>query len=284
MENEENELVVQDEQNEELEQTNETENAGTQTAEENVENVEENSQTKEELKQFTQTELDKMFKERAERAEKRAIERTRREYEEKYSELDSILNIALKTNSTEEATKKLKEFYKENGIEIPEQTKYSKRDLELLTKAEADSIIESGYEEIVEEVDRLANKGLDNMNEREKLLFRNLATERKRQETIRDLESIGVTKDKLEDSDYKQFSSKLNPELSEKEKYELYLKLKPKKEPESIGSMKSNTANKNEVKDFYTFEEASKFTRKDFDKNPKLFAAVEKSMPLWSKK
>lgn len=279
----ENELIVQEE-NEVLEQTNESENTDTQTVEENVEEIKEPVETKEEVKQFTQAELDKMFKERAERAEKRAIERTKREYEEKYSELDSILSSALKTNSTEESTKKLKEFYKENGIDIPEQTKYSQRDLELIAKAEAGTIIESGYEEIVDEVDRLASKGLDNMSEREKLLFRNLATERKRQETIKDLESIGITKDKLEDREYKQFSKKLNPELSEKEKYEMYLKLKLKKEVEPIGSMKSNTANKNEVKDFYTFEEASKFTRKDFDRNPKLFAAVEKSMPLWSKK
>lgn len=283
MENEENELIVQD-NNEMLEQTNESENTDTQTVEENVEGVVDTQEPKEEKKEFTQSELDKMFKERAERAEKRAIERTRREYEEKYSELDSILSAALKTKSTEESTKKLKEFYKENGIDIPEEPKYSQRDLELLAKAEADSIINAGYEDIVDEVDRLANKGFDNMTEREKLLFRNLATERKKQETIKELESIGVTKEKLEDNDYKEFSSKLNPELSEKEKYEMYLKFKPKKEVEPIGSMKSNTANKNEVKDFYTFEEASKFTRKDYDKNPKLLAAVEKSMPLWYKK
>lgn len=283
MENEEDELIVQD-NDEMLEQTNESENTDTQAVEENVEEVENTEEPKEEKKEFTQSELDKMFKERAERAEKRAIERTRREYEEKYSELDSILSAALKTKSTEESTKKLKEFYKENGIDIPNEPKYSQRDLELLAKAEADSIITAGYEDIVDEVDRLANKGANNMTEREKLLFKNLETERKKQKTIKELASIGVTKEKLEDSDYKEFSSKLNPELSEKEKYEMYLKFKPKKEVEPIGSMKSKTANKNEVKDFYTFEEASKFTRQDFDKNPKLFAAVEKSMPLWSKK
>ena len=283
MENEENELLVQND-NETLEQTNEPENTDTQTVEQNVEEVSNAEEPEEEKKTFTQSELNKMFKERAERAEKKAIERTKREYEEKYSELDAILNAALGTTSTKESTQKIREFYKEQGINVPEQPKYSQRDLELLAKAEADSIIHDGYEDIVDEVDRLANKGLDNMTEREKLVFKNLAEERKRQETIKELASIGVTKEKLEDSDYKEFSSKLNPELSEKEKYEMYLKFNPKKEVETIGSMKSDTANKDEVKDFYTFEEASKFTRKDFDKNPKLFAAVEKSMPLWSKK
>lgn len=281
MENEENELLVQD--NEELEQTNETENADTQTAEENVEEVVNTEEPKEEKKEFTQEELNKLFKERADRAEKRASERIRREYEEKYSPLDSLLSTVLGTKSVEESTKKLREFYKDNGINIPEEPKYSERDLELLAKAEADSIINSGYEDLVDEVDRLANKGFDKMTQREKLLYKNLEEERERQVSEKELASIGVTKEKLEDSNYKEFAKNLNPNLSEKQKYEMYLKYNPKKEVETIGSMKSKTT-KDEVKDFYTFEEASKFTRKDFDRNPKLFAAVERSMPQWSKK
>ena len=47
--------------------------------------------------------------------------------------------------------------------------------------------------------------------------------------------------------------------------------------------MKTDTTKK-EIKDFYTYEEASKFTRKDFDKNPALFKAVERSMTMWNKK
>jgi hypothetical protein len=35
------------------------------------------------------------------------------------------------------------------------------------------------------------------------------------------------------------------------------------------------------VKDFYSYEEAKKFTKADFDKNPALFAAVERSMQKW---
>ena len=48
-----------------------------------------------------------------------------------------------------------------------------------------------------------------------------------------------------------------------------------------MGSMKNNTADNNAVKDFYSYEEASKFTKKDFDKNPALHEAVKKSMPKW---
>ena len=43
--------------------------------------------------------------------------------------------------------------------------------------------------------------------------------------------------------------------------------------------MKTTPAN--EVKEFYTYEEASKFTRKDFEANPELFKAVENSMTKW---
>ena len=43
----------------------------------------------------------------------------------------------------------------------------------------------------------------------------------------------------------------------------------------------TNTSNQNGVKEYYTYEEASNFTKEDFDKNPELFKAVEKSMQRW---
>ena len=50
----------------------------------------------------------------------------------------------------------------------------------------------------------------------------------------------------------------------------MYLKFKPKKKVEPIGSMKGNDSSKEELKDFYTFEEASKFTRKQLREHPEL--------------
>jgi hypothetical protein len=47
-----------------------------------------------------------------------------------------------------------------------------------------------------------------------------------------------------------------------------------------MGSIKNTTVDEG-VKDYYSFEEAKRFTKADFDKNPKLFAAVEKSMAKW---
>ena len=48
-----------------------------------------------------------------------------------------------------------------------------------------------------------------------------------------------------------------------------------------MGSMKSSTAKETGVKDFYTVEEARRFTKADYDKNPELFQAVQRSMTKW---
>jgi hypothetical protein len=48
-----------------------------------------------------------------------------------------------------------------------------------------------------------------------------------------------------------------------------------------MGSMKNTTAGNAAVKDFYSYEEAVKFTKSDFDKNPELLKAVEASMSKW---
>ena len=51
-----------------------------------------------------------------------------------------------------------------------------------------------------------------------------------------------------------------------------------------MGSMKSTETKDNGLKDFYSYEEAIKFTKKDFDNNPALFKKVQESMPKWYKK
>ena len=287
MEENNNELFV--EENEMLEHTNETENVDTQSTEENVENVEQNTQETEteksdevkKEKTFTQAELDAIVKRRLERQ----ASNLQRENEEKYSKLEQVLKAGLKTDSLDDATNQLMDFYAKQGVEIPKETNYSQRDLELLSKAEAESIISSGYEDIVDDVERLASKGIDKMTQREKLVFKNLAEERQKIEQVNELKSIGVKDDVLNDSNFKDFANKFDKSrASIKEIYEMYEKTLPvEKEVEPIGSMKS-TSTKNELKDFYTFDEAKNFTREDFDKNPELFKRVEKSMPRWTKK
>ena len=209
----------------------------------------------------------------------------RKEYEEKYAddlELAYITKHGIGIEDTKEAKTQMRDFYSSKNIDIPKYERgYSQREEELLANAEAQDIISYGYDDIVEEVDRLADIGVENMTPREKLVFQKLAAERQNQEAIKELASIGVGKEALEDADFKEFSSKLNPNLSVKEKYEMYSKFKPKPKVEQIGSMKGVTTKDTGVKDFYSYEESLKFTKEDFDRNPKLFEAVNNSMLKW---
>lgn len=260
----------------------ENEKPVTEEVTENVEQpTEEVVEAVEEPKLYTEAEFNKKLDEVLARKIARKENRIRKEYDKKYSKVENVLNAGLGTKTIDEATDKLAQFYKQKGVKIPEQSNYNERDLELLAKAEADDIISSGYEDLVEEVDRLADIGIENMTPRETLVFRKLAEERKKQEDAKELASIGVTEKVTESAEFKSFVSKLNPDLSLKEKYEMYLQLNPKPKVNPIGSMKTNTSKSNEVKEFYTYEESLQFTKADFDKNPALFKAVEKSMQKW---
>lgn len=264
-----------------------TENVEEQTTEETVEGTAAATETTEqaEEKLYTEAELNERVDQLLSKKLARKEAKIRKEYDEKlsnYKEAELVLNAGLGTKNIAEATNNLKSFYKEKGVEIPEYhyTDYNDDDMKVLASNEAQKIIESGFDEVVEEVDRLADKGLDNMTQRERLVFTELAEYRKSETEKKELAKIGVSEKALQDSDFIEFAKDLNPSLSMKEKYEKYLKYRPKSDIEQMGSMKNSTTEAG-VKDFYTREEALKFTRKDLDKNPALFKAIENSMPKW---
>lgn len=237
-------------------------------------------------KTYTEEELNKRVDELLAKKIARKEAKIRKEYEEKYSdykEAELVLNTGLGTSSIKEATENLRDFYtNKKGIQIPKyEPSYSENDMKVLANAEAQSIIDAGFDEVVEEVDRYAAIGVDNMTPRQKETFKTLAEYRQNEENKRELAKIGVNEKALQDNDFIEFANKLNPSLSIREKYEMYSKFKPKPMVETIGSMKNTTSTDTGVKDFYTRDEALKFTRKDFDKNPELFKAVERSMLKW---
>lgn len=220
---------------------------------------------------FTKEQVNAMVEKRLRRQENKL----RREYANKYGKLETVVKAGLGTDTTEEAVEKLTEFYSQKGINIPEEPTYTSRDLEVLANAEANEIISEGYEDIVEETERLANIGTKNMTEREKLVFKKLAEERQRIEEIKELNSIGIKMEDLDNEEFKEFANKLNPELSLKEKYDMYQKIKPKKEVKTIGSMKGVPESR--YKDYYTPEEIARLTEEDLD-DPRVWDAVRKSM------
>lgn len=215
---------------------------------------------------------------RIDKAVRRREAKLRREYEEKYGRLETVLSAGMQTNDISEITNQFEDFYTKKGIAIPQQPNYSESDLRILANAEAEDIISSGYDDIVEEVDRLADKGVDKMTPREKIVFQRLASERQKQESEKELASIGVGKEALEDSEFKEFAKKLNPDLSIKDQYELYSKFKPKPKVEQIGSMKNNTPSK--TKDYYTPDEVDRLTKEQL-RDPKVMEAVDNSMKIW---
>lgn len=272
---EEKDLVLEDTENVEEPATEETVEGDVSAAEEESETI-----------SYTQEELNQKVDELVARKIARKESKIRREYEEKYApykEAERVLNAGLGTSSISEATSNLRKFYEEKGLEIPEDQSagYSNDDLKVLADNEAQKIIDYGLDEVIEEVDRMAGKGAENMTPRERLIFANLAGYRKSEEEKRELAKIGVSEKTLEDKEFTDFAEKLDPSLSIKEKWELFNKYRPQKEIKTIGSMKSSGGADTGVKDFYTREEALKFTKEDFDKNPELYKAVDNSMKHW---
>lgn len=231
-------------------------------------NTIEQEQVVEQPKTYTDEEVNEIVKNRLSRQERKL----RKEYDRKYGDLENVLKVGTGEDDLGKITDAFTDYYEKKGKKLPEKPQYSQDYIEYMANKEADEIINAGYDEIKEEVDRLTELGTDNMSAEDKIIFSKLAKERGRIEDERELASIGVTKI---DDDFKEFASKFNPNLSMKEKYEMYVKLNPKKEVKTIGSMKSGQMNK--VKDYYTEDEIAKMSLDDLD-DPQVWEAVRKSM------
>lgn len=248
------------------------ENFVTEPVTENVEHT-----TEETPRVYTQEEVDAIVGKRIARKEAKL----RKEYDRKYGSLEEVLKAGTGKENVEEMTDTFAKFYESKGIKIPKRPEYSSGDIETLARAEAEDIIRAGYDEVVEEVDRLAALGASKMTPREKAVFKALAEHRQSKERDRELSSIGVTEDVYNSNAFREFSAKFNPNVPIRDVYDIFAKTQPKKELRTMGSMKNSAAGDNTVKDFYSREEALRFTKKDFDKNPDLFKAVERSMLKW---
>lgn len=248
------------------------ENFVTEQVAENVEQT-----TEQTPKTYTQEEVDDIVGKRIARKEAKI----RKEYDRKYSRMGDVLMAGTGAKSVEEATDTLEKFYTSKGVKMPQKPTYSDKDIEVLAKAEADEIIRSGFEEVVEETDRLAALGAANMTAREKAVFRALAEHRQNAEMGKELSKIGVTEDVYNSQEFKDFRGMFNSNTPIQDVYNIFKQTQPKKEYKTMGSMKNSTSDDSTVKDFYTRDEALKFTKKDFDKNPALFKAVEASMLKW---
>ena len=255
---------------------NENENLAVDTAAENAE-----IPAEETPKVYTEAEFNSKLDEVLGKKLARREAKIRKEYESKYGSLEEVLKAGTGKESVEEMTDTFTKFYESKGIKLPEKPRYTDKDIEVLARSEADEIIHAGFDEVVDEVDRLTELGFENMSAREKAYFKVLAEHRQKTERQNELAKIGVTDDVLNSREFQDFAGKFNPKTPISEIYDLYNKTKPKKEIKPMGSMKNSTPDDGVVKDFYTRDEALKFTKSDFDKNPALYKAVRESMLKW---
>lgn len=242
---------------------------GTETVNE-TENAEPTAEPEE---TYTKAQLTEKIDSAVKRREAK-LRRDFRKTEEDLRSIEAVLNAGLGTSNLEEARAKLTDFYKQKNVPIPERPVYSEREVEVLGNSEADEIISLGFDEVVEEVDRLADKG-SNMTPREKITFKKLAEYRLKQERINELASIGVKADVLSSTDFQNYAGQFKDNVPIKTVYEMWAKTQPKPQVEQMGSMKNLAPSK--VKDYYTEDEISRLTLDELS-DPVVWANVRKSM------
>lgn len=258
-----------------------TENTEAQPVEENEEGIEltdttSNNEETESVKTYTEEDLERIVNERINDMLPTKIEREKRKLERKYQdklsqyeETESILKQGFGAKDITDANQKMREFYKEQGIDIKDyqRPRYSDEDERDLGELDAKKVIRLGFDEMQDEANRLAEIGTKNMTVRQKSMFTTLANELTIQKEKKALVKMGVKDDILEDLDFRQFSSQFNKDVPIEKKYEMYTKFNNKepKKYDQIGSLK----NKKESykKDYFTEEDIAKMTDKELEEN-----------------
>lgn len=292
MENEEldNELVVNDDVPETSEENLEEVNISTSEDEKQVQ------ETTQEVETPSQEDIEKMIEERANKKTEEQIEqrlirdrinRERKQNKElaKYRQLENVIKAGLGVDNLDDAISKTSDFYKEQGITIPDfKDVYSERDEKILAKADAQEIIELGKNEMEAEANRIASIPEAKRTIREKTIFDTLCKELISLKDVEELRSKGYKTDVLDTKEFSDFRNQFNVNTSISTIYEMYNKMHGQvvEQPRSPGSAKSTTTVK-QIKDYYSPEDFDKLTDEDL-RNPKIMEIVDKSRLQWFKK
>lgn len=243
--------------------------------------VEQVEQKTESPKLYTEEEFNTALDEALRKKVARKEAKLTKEYEKKYGGLLDVLRAGTGKDTVDELTDTFGDFYAKKGISVKEKANYSDHDTKILAKAEADEIIQAGMDEVVDEIDRLTKLGADKMTAREKAVFVMLTNYHSNSERVKALEQLGIPKEVYNSKEFTDFAGQFTKNVPIAEIYKIYDQTKPKKEIKTMGSMKNTTGDDSGVKDFYTRDEALKYSRKDLDKNPALFKAIVNSMHKW---
>lgn len=203
--------------------------------------------TSEDVEEAQERDIEAEIEERAnkrfeEKVEERLIrDRRSREKEiRKLKYLEDIVKAGTGTNDLDSAIKETADFYRGNDIEIPEFSNYSEEDERILGKARANDFINSSYEEMEAEANRIANIPRDQRTVRENEEFNILGAELTRRNNIEKMKAKGYDTQILETKEFKEFSNQFNENTDISKVYEMYKRLsEPTAKPASAGSAKS---------------------------------------------
>lgn len=290
MKNEEldNELVVNDDVPETSEENLEEVNISTsEDGEQNQESAKEAEQSSEDIEKLVEERANKLFEEKVEeRLVRDRINRERKQNKEiaKYKQLENVIKAGLGVENLDEAISKTSEFYKEQGINIPDfKDTFSERDEKILAKADAQEIIELGKDEMEAEANRIASIPEAKRSIREKTIFDSLCKELIGLKDIEELSSKGYKTDILKTKEFSDFRNQFNVNTSISTIYEMYNKMHGQvvQQPKSPGSAKSTTTIK-QIKDYYSPEDFDKLTKEELE-DPKIMKIIDKSRLQWFK-
>lgn len=234
--------------------------------------------------------MDKLIEERAnalteERIQKR-LARERNKFDKeisKYKELGRIVESGLGVNSIDDAITQTRNFYTDQGIDIPEINPEKEWEDTVVGEAYAKKIAEYGYEEMEEEANRIASIPLEKRTTREKAIFNELCKNLislKDEESLRDM---GVDTSILKDEEFNKFRNQFNSNVKVADIYSMYNKMTGniKTIPATPGSAKT-VKPVNQVADYISPEDFDKLTDEQLS-DPRIMAIVDKSRANWYK-
>lgn len=155
----------------------------------------------------------------------------------------------------------------------------NERDLQILALADAREVMDQGLEAAASALEELGSRELSQREAGMKTHLEAFVRSGHRKQT---LEELGVSRQVYESSEFTEFDRKFREDVPVEEVYGLYAAAHPECAVHTLGTLKSRDDPRS-VKDFYSFQEAKQFTRRDLDRNPALFRAVMDSMPKWGK-
>lgn len=295
MEENENELIVNDDvsitsENEEKENIEDVQVGASENDEQIQETTQEvESPTQEDIEKQIEEKANKLFEEKVEERLKRdRINREREQSKEisKLKQLQNVIMTGLGVENLDEAISKSSEFYKNQGINIPEYKQnlsYSERDEQILAYADAKEIIECGMQEMEKEANRIASIPSNKRTTRENTIFNELCKELVNRKDIEKLKSKGYDTEMLKDKNFIDFRQQFTINTPVEKIVDIYKQVNNFKveKPKSPGSAKSTTTVK-QIKDYYSPEDFDKLTDEELN-NPKIMEVVDKSRLQWYK-